>query len=314
MRLGGWRVETWLKRGLQTLGSSPAANRLARRWGPRLGASRFVAGENLEQALAVAASLNREGLEATLGHLGEFVSRAEEARAAAEACLAALSGIRSSGVRSHLSVKLTQLGLDVNADLVRENLIRILERAREAGIFVRIDMEDSAHLPATLDLFKEMRRRYDQVGIAIQAYLYRSERDLRELQAIGANVRLVKGAYLEPASVAYSSKRDVDENLKKLIDLQLRSGCYAAVASHDPEILAHTRRRAAEWGISRDRFEFQMLYGIRPDLQRELAREGYRVRVYVPYGTDWFGYFMRRLAERPANVWFVLKNAVFPKR
>ncbi|MBE3552549.1 MAG: proline dehydrogenase family protein [Kyrpidia tusciae] len=301
-------MEQWMRKGFHRLAASPSANRMARRWGLRFGAARFVAGETLEKALEVVRDLNHRGLEVTLDHLGESVSDAAEAAEAARACLDTLEGIDRAGVRSHLSIKLTQLGLDIDRSLAEKHVEQILERAGQAGTFVRIDMEDSAHLPATLELFREMRRRCDHVGIAIQAYLYRSEQDLRELEDLGANVRLVKGAYREPPSVAFPDKRDVDQNMKKLIDMHLQSGCYTAVASHDPQILRHARERVEEWGIPRDRFEFQMLYGIRPDLQRDLVERGYRVRIYVPYGTDWFAYFMRRLAERPANVWFVLKN------
>ncbi|MBX6395231.1 MAG: proline dehydrogenase family protein [Alicyclobacillaceae bacterium] len=301
-------MEQWMRQGFQWLAGSPTANRWARRWGLRFGASRFVAGETLDEALDAVRELNRQGLEVTLDHLGESVKEVDEARAAARACLDTLDGIARTGVRSHLSVKLTQLGLDIDPSFAQEHMVHILERAGQVGTFVRIDMEDSGHLPATLDLFKRLRKTYDYVGIVIQAYLYRSEGDLRELEKLGANVRLVKGAYREPPSVAFPNKRDVDENLKKLIDMHLQSGCYTAVASHDPNILAHTRQRVEQWSVPRDRFEFQMLYGIRPDLQRKLVEDGYRVRVYVPYGTDWFAYFMRRLAERPANVWFVLKN------
>ncbi|MDI3256820.1 MAG: proline dehydrogenase family protein [Kyrpidia sp.] len=301
-------MEQWMRQGFHWLAANPSANRWARRWGLRFGAARFVAGETLEKALDVVRDLNRRGLEVTLDHLGESVTDAAEAEEAVRACLETLEGIDRTGVRSHLSIKLTQLGLDIDRSLTEKQVVQILERAGKAGTFVRIDMEDSARLPATLDLFKTVRRVYDHVGIVIQAYLYRSEQDLRELETLGANVRLVKGAYREPPSLAFPSKRDVDENMKKLIDMHLQSGCYTAVASHDPAILGHTRERVEQWSVPRDRFEFQMLYGIRPDLQRDLVEKGYRVRVYVPYGTDWFAYFMRRLAERPANVWFVLKN------
>ncbi|MBO7742574.1 proline dehydrogenase [Paenibacillus sp. MWE-103] len=301
-------MDLLLRNLFQTLGKSRSVNRLAKKYGLRFGAGRFVAGETIRQAIDAVRKLNGEGRMATLDHLGEFVYSAEEAEQSADMCLRTLDAIADSGVRSNLSLKMTSLGLDIDRELCVANMKRILNRARMHGNFVRIDMEDYAHCQATLDIYRELRREYGNVGIVLQAYLYRTEQDVRELNALRANLRLVKGAYKESPSVAFPEKKDVDENLKRIIRQHLLNGNYAAIASHDEAIVSYAKAFVEERGIGRDAFEFQMLYGIREDLQKRLADEGYRVRVYVPYGIDWFGYFMRRLAERPANVWFVLKN------
>lgn len=282
----------------------------AHRYGWRLGAGRFVAGEDLATALERVAELNADGIMATLDHLGEFVSTPEEARAATDACIATLDGIARSGVNCNLSLKLTSLGLDIDRELCERHMRLILDRAVEHDNFVRIDMEDSPRTEVTLQLFERLVRDYGpaRIGTVIQAYLHRSRRDLEWLAGIGANLRLVKGAYMEPATVAYQSKAEVDTHFIQLIEQYLGAGMYTAVATHDERAIAATEAFVQAHGIARDRFEFQMLYGIRRDLQRRLAEQGYRVRVYVPYGQDWYGYFTRRLAERPANVWFVLSN------
>lgn len=293
---------------------NPPVRRLAIRHGMRLGAARFVAGEDLASALRAVADLNRQGIWATLDHLGEFVSSPAEARAAADTCLQVLDEIHRAGLQCNLSVKLTQLGLDIDGALCRQNMQRILTRAARYGNFVRIDMEDSSRTDQTLDLFRELVAEFGtrRVGVVIQAYLYRSERDLASLAALGANVRLVKGAYMGPRTVAFPARAEVNANYVKLIQSYLAAGNYTAVATHDERVIEATRRFTAERGIATDRFEFQMLYGIRRDLQRRLADNGYRVRVYVPFGTDWYGYFTRRLAERPANLMFVLANLCKP--
>lgn len=302
-------METWMRSAFQRLGRSRAAGRLASRYGLKLGASRFVAGETIGQAIRTVRELNEEGLLATLDHLGEFTSTAAEAKAAADTCVRTLEAIAASGVKSNLSLKLTSLGLDLGTDLCLGHLRNIADTAREYGNFVRIDMEDSAHCQATLDLYRQLRADgYDNAGVVIQAYLYRSERDVEELGRLGANLRLVKGAYKESAEVAYPEKRQVDDNFRLLIRKHLTSGNYTAIATHDESVAEDMKRFIQEQRIPGDRFEFQMLFGIAEDLQRRLVREGYRVRIYVPFGVDWFGYFMRRLAERPANVWFVAKN------
>lgn len=290
------------------LAQQPWLSRTITRHGMRLGARRFVAGETLDQALAVVAGLNEACIEATLDYLGESVQDAGQARAAADVYLQMVDEIAGRGLASHVSLKASQLGLDLDPNLALELVGRVVERAQQRGTFVRIDMEDSSRTQATLDLFRALRRRYENVGIVIQAALRRSEKDLEELARLGANVRLCKGAYLEPPEVAFPRKEDVDANYEKLLRGYMASGNYLAVATHDDRMIAAAKRAARELGLSRDRFEFQMLYGIRPQAQRRLAAEGYRVRVYVPYGTEWYPYFTRRLAERPANVLFLLAN------
>ncbi|RKP56094.1 proline dehydrogenase [Cohnella endophytica] len=291
------------------LSKNALANRTARKWGLRFGANRFVAGETLQTAIQTVRELNSDGIEATLDHLGEFVSSPEEANAMMEYCLRTLDAIQDSGVRSNLSLKLTQLGLDISADLCLSNMKRILDRARQYGNFVRIDMEDYARNERTLEMFEQLRGTYvATVGVVIQAYLRKSIGDIERLASLKPNLRLVKGAYKEPQEVAYPLKSDVDSNFIRLIESHLLHGNFAAVATHDEKIIGHVKSFAAERGIPPSRFEFQMLYGIRSYRQKELAREGYAVRVYVPFGTDWYGYFMRRLAERPANVWFVVRS------
>lgn len=302
--------EALLRRAILRLAESGSVRRAVGRWGRPLGAYRFVAGDSVADAVAAVRRLRERGLEATLDHLGESVTREAEARAAGAAYLEALDALQRAGVESHVSLKLTQMGLDLSEDLCREVTWPILERAEALGSFVRIDMEDSAHTEATLRFFREMRRRTAHVGVVLQSYLYRSGEDLRRLaeEFSGLNVRIVKGAYLEPPEVAFPAKADVDRNYLDLVRRAWDAGAYPAVATHDAAIIAAVREEASRRGLGRERFEFQMLYGIRPALQEALAQAGYRVRVYVPYGPDWYAYFMRRLAERPANVWFFLSS------
>ncbi|MEH7553927.1 proline dehydrogenase [Priestia megaterium] len=283
-------------------------NKAAKKWGLKFGASQVVAGDTIESAIRKVNQLNQKGLVCTLDHLGEFVFTEEEARLSTAMCIQTLEAIAESGVQSNLSLKMTSLGLDISKELCMENMGRILHTARMNNIFVRIDMEDYLHCQISLDMYKELRKEFDNVGIVIQAYLYRTEQDMNDLHQYQANLRLVKGAYKESPEVSFPEKKDVDENYKKIIKMHLLNGHYTAVASHDEEMIQYTKRLVRENGISNDQFEFQMLYGICVELQDRLVKEGYKVRVYVPYGIDWFGYFMRRLAERPANVWFVLKN------
>ncbi|MFC5448685.1 proline dehydrogenase [Paenibacillus aestuarii] len=301
-------MEMMLRNMFQALGKSRSANRLAKKYGLRFGAARFVAGETIKQSIDAVRALNADGRIATLDHLGEFVFSEAEARESADMCIQTLDAIATSGVKSNLSLKMTSLGLDISKELCMSNMRRILDRARQYGNFVRIDMEDYAHCQISLDIYRELRQEYDNVGIVIQAYLYRTVQDIEDLNTLKANLRLVKGAYKESPQVAFPEKKDVDDNYKKIIEMHLLNGNYTAVASHDEAIINYTKQLVKAKGIAKDRFEFQMLYGICEELQKQLVAEGYRVRVYVPYGVDWFGYFMRRLAERPANVWFVLKN------
>ena len=273
-------------------------------------ARRFVAGETLDDALLVAHTLNTQHINVSLDHLGENVSDAAEAESAASDYVKILDRIASEDAEANISVKLTALGLDVGRELCQANLDRVLSRARELNIFVRVDMEGSAYTQATLDMVGELRRSYDNVGTVVQSMLYRTPKDVETLIASKTRVRLVKGAYLEPASVAYPKKSDVDRQFLELMHTLLERGTYPAIATHDEGIIANARRYAAEHGIARARFEFQMLYGIRRDLQEQLSRDGYNVRVYVPYGTQWYPYLTRRMAERPANLVFVMSNAL----
>jgi proline dehydrogenase len=270
--------------------------------------SRFIAGENIDDAIAAILELNQTGMAATFDHLGESTTSRAEAESDVREYLRVLDRIENTGVDSNVSVKLTQLGLDIDKDYCLQNARRIVEAAKRHGNFVRIDMEDSSKTDATLNIFKRLYGEYGNVGIVLQAYLYRTEKDLDDALSMGARIRLCKGAYKEPEEVAFPEKSEVDANYVRLMKKLLKSGVYHGIATHDEKMIAATREFAAREGVSKDAFEFQMLYGIRRDMQLKLARDGYRMRIYVPYGEYWYPYFMRRLAERPANVWFVLKN------
>jgi proline dehydrogenase len=274
---------------------------------------RFVAGETLDEAIGVVRRLNAQNLRVTLDVLGESVTGASEARAAKDEYLKSLNAIAANGVKSNVSVKLTQMGLKVDTDLCLDNMRQIVQKAKDIGAFTRIDMEDSQCTAATLNIYRALHEGFDNVGIVTQAYLYRTEADMQALHSMGGNVRLCKGAYKEPPDVAFPQKRDVDTNYVKLAQEYLQpnghsKGAYLALATHDEKIIDWAKNLVAEKGIDRDRFEFQMLYGIRSKLQLQLASEGYGVRIYVPYGSHWYPYFMRRLAERPANVVFLASN------
>jgi proline dehydrogenase len=297
------------------LARSTLLQRAAARYGMRRSTSfarRFIAGETIEETIAAVRQLDASGLLHTLDYLGESVSNLEEADAATAEYRRIIDAIIAAGIERNLSLKLTQLGLDVDRACAVDNLRKILDRAD--GFFVRIDMESSRYTDVTLDIFEMLwSHGYRQMGVVLQADLYRTERDLERVLALGARVRLVKGAYNEPKRVAYQRKEDVDAAYARFVSTLLARGNYPAIATHDPAMIALTRRYAAEHGVAPDRFEFQMLYGIRRDLQRALVAEGYRVRVYVPFGRQWFPYFMRRLGERPANVAFVLRGIVGEK-
>jgi len=271
-------------------------------------ARRFVAGEQLDEALAAVRALNQRGIAATLDHLGENVHDAREACAATQDYLAILQRINEAHLDSTISVKLTALGLDISADLARENLYRVLESALACGSFVCVDMESSAYTERTIEIVLEMRRHFACVGTVLQAYLYRTRQDLETLIAAGVRVRLVKGAYKEPKELAFPAKADVDRNYCELMHRLLERGDYPAIATHDERLINEARRFTRARRIARSRFEFQMLYGIRRDLQERLVTEGYNMRVYVPYGSQWYPYLMRRMAERPANLLFVAGN------
>jgi proline dehydrogenase len=271
-------------------------------------ARRFIAGETLGEAIAVSRALQARGLLLTLDYLGESVRTIDEAASATREYVQLIDAIVAADIERNLSLKLTQLGVDVDRATAVDNLRRILDPAQRHGFFVRIDMENSPYTDVTLQVFETLwQQQYRNVGVALQAYLYRTEADVRRMNALGARVRLVKGAYKEPASVAYQKKADVDAAFVRLMRLLLDEGTYPAIATHDESILEATRTHAAERGLASSRYEFQMLYGIRRDLQDRLVGGGHKLRIYVPFGRQWFPYFMRRLGERPANVGFVIR-------
>ena len=273
---------------------------------------RFVPGEELSPAIEAVRACNKAGMTASLDHLGENVVTRQDAERARTSYTEMLDRIAAEGVDCNVSLKLTHVGLDLGGEFCAEQLRIVTRRAEELGNFVRVDMESSAYTDRTLRLVKQARAESSSVGTVIQAYLYRSEEDIRELLGMGCRIRLVKGAYKEPSRIAFPRKKDVDANFIKLMKILLPSGIYNALATHDPRMIEAAIRFATEQNISKDKFEFQMLYGIRTDLQSSLVRRGYRVRVYIPFGQDWFPYFMRRLAERPANLAFFLRN-LLPK-
>jgi proline dehydrogenase len=271
-------------------------------------ARRFVAGETLDEAIAAARACNDAGMLVSLDYLGENCSTTADAQRARDAYFEIFDRIAQEQLHANVSCKLTQLGLDVNLQFCEGLVLSIAERAAAYDNFLRVDMEGSIYTQRTIELVKRVRSRTPAAGTVIQSYLYRSETDIQDLLAYGCRIRLCKGAYKESAEVAYPQKRDVDFNYIRLMKILLPSGFYHGIATHDPRMIAETIRWAAAKKITKDDFEFQMLYGVRTDLQRQLVRDGYRMRVYIPYGNDWFPYFMRRLAERPANLAFLLRN------
>jgi len=302
-----------LRAGLLWLSEQPRifqfvrGNGLARRF-----ASRFVAGETVEAAVAAARQLNGAGITATLDLLGESVQSAGEARAARDVYLQTLDRIRLTGAASNVSVKPTQMGLAIDERLCVENLRATVARAKSHESFVRLDMEQSEYVERTLQLFRRTLHPEfgNAVGVVLQSYLRRTEQDVDDMIALGARVRLCKGAYKEPATVAFPAKRDVDATYVRCMEQLLERGTYPGIATHDARIIRHAKEFVRRRGITLDRFEFQMLYGVRRDLQRALRREGFNVRVYIPFGDHWYPYLMRRLAERPANIAFLLGNMV----
>jgi len=293
------------------LSQSALLKRLASRYGmasPDSFARRFIAGETVEEAIEVARTLQSKGFDLTLDYLGESVRTHQEAEAAAREYVHLIDVLMTSGIERNISLKLTQLGASVDRATCIDNLRRILEAADRHGFFVRIDMESSAYTDLTLDVFETLwNRGHHNLGVAIQAALKRSEADVARVNAIGGRVRLVKGAYKEPPDIAHARKDDVDDAFIRLMRLLLDSGQYPAIATHDPKMIDATLAHAEARKLPPSRYEFQMLYGVRRDLQRALSADGYRVRVYVPFGREWFPYFMRRLGERPANVAFVIR-------
>jgi proline dehydrogenase len=281
--------------------SNPVARRVARR---------FIAGDTLDEAEQAIRVLNDRGVSVALDYLGENTESEAQARESTGAYLAALDRIQEYGLDANISVKLTAMGLDLGLELALEEATRVAARGKEVGAMVGVDMEANAYVDRTLDVVETLRRSYDDVGVCLQSYLYRTRDDLDRLNRARVPVRLVKGAYQEPPEVAYPHKAGVDGAYARLLDTLVEANPYPMVATHDPALVRLTKTLVAKHGRDRDTFEFQMLYGVRRDLQEEVVAEGYRLRVYVPYGTQWFPYFMRRLAERPANLYFFLSNLV----
>jgi len=281
--------------------SNPRARRMSRR---------FVGGQSLDEAMAAARTSNRLGKLVSLDYLGEHAGSVAEAQRARDAYLAIYERIAQEKIEANVSCKLTQLGLDLSVEFCEGLVCSLVERAAACGNFLRVDMEGSVYTQRTIELVKRVRARSPAIGAVIQAYLHRSEQDVRDLLAYGCRIRLCKGAYDEPHELAYHRKADVDASFVRLMNLLLESGVYHGVATHDPRMIAETIRFAAALRIPKDRFEFQMLYGIREDLQRALVRDGYRLRTYIPFGQDWFPYLVRRVAERPANLAFFLRHFV----
>lgn len=296
---------------LLRLADSPRVEAFVKRNGMSAGfARRFVAGETMEESVEPVRVLNRKGMSVSLDYLGENVHRPEEATQSVEYYRRLFAFIADNKLDSNVSLKLTQLGLDIDSELAYCNMRTILDAAAEYDQFVRIDMEGSPYTQRTLDVFERLWTDYKNVGTVIQSYLYRSKADVERLIELAARVRLVKGAYSEPKEVAYPQKSEVDASFVELMRLLISRGNFPAIATHDSAMIDATKRHAAENGIAASLYEFQMLYGIRRDLQERLVSEGLGMRVYVPFGTQWYGYMMRRLAERPANLWFVLKNMI----
>ncbi|MCM2990083.1 proline dehydrogenase [Bacillus safensis] len=290
------------------LSKSSLLNHIARNWGSAVASKKIIGGKDFESAIPVIKRLNEQGMAVTVDHLGEFVTKAEIANERTTECIQTIQRIAEAGLNSHVSLKMTSLGLDIDDDLVYRNMKSILDTAEKHRIMVTIDMEDEQRCQKTLDIFKEMKSQYEYVSTVLQAYLYRTEKDLDDLNELQPFLRLVKGAYKESAEVAYPNKKDVDQNYQKLIEKQLLSGNYTAIATHDDQMIEYTKNIVKKHNIQTSQFEFQMLYGMRSETQQALVKEGYQMRVYTPYGREWYGYYMRRLAERPANIAFALKG------
>jgi proline dehydrogenase len=301
-------VDSVSKALFHLIAQSRTLKKLASRYGMRRPSSfarRFIAGETVADAIAAARAVEARGMLISLDLLGESVATLAAADVATRAYLEVIDAIITSGIERNISLKLTQLGLDVDKASAVDNLRKILERAAAAGFFVRIDMESSEYTEVTLEIFETLwGHGYRQMGVVLQSALFRSEQDLAHINALGARVRLVKGAYKEPKAVAYPKKADVDAAYARMVRVLMTEGHYPAIATHDPAMIELARAQ----NVAPDRFEFQMLYGVRRDLQTRLVNAGYRVRVYIPFGREWFPYFMRRLGERPANVMFVIRG------
>jgi proline dehydrogenase len=299
-------INASLRKGILAAADSPRVQRAVRRHGMRLGAARFVAGETLDECVEVLRRLNDQGLRANTTLLGEGVLEPGQTENVVAAYAQVIDRIASEGLRANVALKLTHLGLEIDEELAHANLRALLER----GSFIRIDMEQSSYVDATLRIYRRLREEgFENVGTVLQAYLYRTPADLEQLLPLEPSLRLVKGAYLEPEGIAYPRKADVDASYVRLLERMLTGAAHTAVATHDETLIEHAIGFAERNGIDRSRFEFQMLYGVRPSLQLDLVRRGYDVLVATPYGPEWYPYLMRRLGERPANLLFFLKSA-----
>ncbi|GEN30027.1 proline dehydrogenase [Cerasibacillus quisquiliarum] len=302
---------SWIKNFFLYLSENQMLNKGARRWGLKLGAQSVVAGTNIPEMIESIKKLNQHGISCTIDNLGEFVFEKEEATQAKEEILRVIEAIHEHEVDAHISLKPTQLGLDIDYDFCLANLKEIMEKAKSYDIFVNMDMEDYDHLQPSFDLLDELSKEYDNIGTVIQAYFFESVDNIQKYKDY--RLRIVKGAYKESETVAYQDKADIDANFLKLIEYHLLNGKFTSIATHDHHVIDYVKKFVKENNISNDKFEFQMLYGFRKDLQIELANEGYKFCTYVPFGEDWYGYFMRRLAERPQNLSLVTKQ-VFNKK
>lgn len=294
-----------------SLSENQTLNNAAQQYGLKLGAQSVVAGTTIEEVIESIRKLNEQGISCTVDNLGEYVTDESEATQAKEEILAMIEAIQVEELDAHISLKPSQLGLDIDIDFCYDNLYEIVERAHEYGIFVNFDMEDYKRLQPSFDMLEELAKSFDNVGTVIQAYFHRAKDDIENYKDF--RLRVVKGAYKESEEVAYQDKLDIDINFIELIEYHLAHGHFTSIATHDHNIIKHVKYYVEQYNIPKEKFEFQMLYGFRKDLQLELAREGYQVCVYVPYGEDWYGYFMRRLAERPQNISLVTKQ-VFNKK
>ncbi|MEC5271743.1 proline dehydrogenase family protein [Caldifermentibacillus hisashii] len=292
-----------------SLSQNKLLNESAKKWGFKFGADKFVAGTDLNSVTKTIKKLNRHGISGTVDNLGEFVSDRQEAMKATNNIIRLLNRINEENLDCHVSVKLTQLGLDIDEQFCIHNMKKIMETASEFGIFVNIDMEDFSRYEQTLRILQTLREEFENVGTVMQAYLYRAEEDLEQLKDV--RIRLVKGAYKESEAVAYQSKAEIDRNYLKLAKKRLLGDAFTSIATHDHDIINELKAFIKENNISHDKFEFQMLYGFRTELQYNLAAEGYRFCTYIPFGTDWFGYYMRRLAERPQNINLIVKDVFY---
>lgn len=308
--LGVMTVEALTRNLFLYLSKSKTLNHIAQNRGGSFATGKIIGGIDFKSSIPVIRDLNNKGLSVTVDHLGEFVDSVDVARDRTLECVETLKTISRERLSSQVSVKMTSLGLDIDHELVHQNMTNILDVAEQYKILVTIDMEDEPRCQATLDLFKQFKAKYEYVSTVVQSYLYRTEQDVKELNELKATLRIVKGAYKESAEVAFPEKKDVDENFKSIVKLHLLNGNFTAVATHDDAMINFTKEFVKEHHIPTSQFEFQMLYGMRSQTQFDLAKKGYNMRVYLPYGKDWYGYCMRRLAERPANIAFAFKGMV----